>query len=135
MEPITVQSRIKKKSTLLSCSFFFFFLLGPHQWHMEVPRLGVQSEWQLQAYTTAMWDLSCICNLHCSLWQRWILNPLSEARDQTCILMDTSWALNLLTLQFFSVIFWSLICSKEYSWLMINMGLKRAGPLVCSFFQ
>ena len=23
--------------------------------------------------------------------QRWILNPLSGARDQTCILMDTSW--------------------------------------------
>ena len=26
-----------------------------------------------------------------SLWQCWILNPLSEARDRTCILMDTSW--------------------------------------------
>ena len=22
----------------------FFFLLGPHPWHMEVPRLGVESE-------------------------------------------------------------------------------------------
>jgi len=26
---------------------------------------------------------------HCS-WQRWILNPLSEARDPTCNLMVTS---------------------------------------------
>jgi len=44
------------------------------------------------AYTTAtaILDPSCICDLHHSSRQRWILNPLSEARDQTCILMDTS---------------------------------------------
>ena len=29
-------------------------------------------------------------NLHHSSWQHLILNPLSEARDQTCILKDTS---------------------------------------------
>ena len=28
-------------------------ILGPHQWHMEVPRLGVESELHLLAYTTA----------------------------------------------------------------------------------
>ena len=27
---------------------FLFFSLGPHLWHMEVSRLGVQSELQLQ---------------------------------------------------------------------------------------
>ena len=32
-----------------------------------------------------------ICDLHHSSWQCGILNPLSKARDQTCILMDTSW--------------------------------------------
>ena len=32
---------------------FFFFLNGPYLWHMEVPRLGVESELQLLAYTTA----------------------------------------------------------------------------------
>ena len=39
-----------------------------------------------------MWDPSLICNLyHCS-WQHWNLNPLSgEARDRTCVLMDTSY--------------------------------------------
>ena len=59
---------------------------------MEVPRLGVKSELQLPAYATATAtpDPSCICNPHCSLWQRQILNPLSEVRDQTCILMNTS---------------------------------------------
>ena len=32
---------------------FLFFFLGLHPWHMEVPRLGVKSELQLPAYTTA----------------------------------------------------------------------------------
>ena len=43
-------------NTLLSWSLnFFFFLvfLGPYLWTMEVPRLGVKSELQLPAYTTA----------------------------------------------------------------------------------
>ena len=30
---------------------------------------------------TAILDPSRICDLHHSLWQQWILNPLSEARD------------------------------------------------------
>ena len=32
---------------------FCFVFLGPHLWHMEVPRLGVELELQLPAYTTA----------------------------------------------------------------------------------
>ena len=56
---------------------------------MEVPRLGVKSELQLPAYTTATakQDLSRICYPHCSSQQRQILNPLSEARDH----MVPSW--------------------------------------------
>ena len=46
---------------------FFFFPKGPYLEHMEVPRLGVESELQLQAY-----------------------DPLSRARDWTLVLMDTS---------------------------------------------
>ena len=34
--------------------FTFFCFLGPHLQHMEVPRLEVESELQLLAYTTAM---------------------------------------------------------------------------------
>ena len=66
---------------------------------MEVPRLGVKSELQLLAYTTATAtpDPSHICDLCCSLWQCGILNPPSEARDRTCILMDTTWVLNPLS--------------------------------------
>ena len=45
------------------------------------------------AYTTATTtqDPSCICNIHQSSWKHRILDPLSEARDRTHILMDTSW--------------------------------------------
>ena len=59
---------------------------------MEVPRLEVKLELQLLAYTTAtaMQDLCCFCDLPHSLGQLWIPDPLSEARDQTHILMDTS---------------------------------------------
>ena len=59
---------------------------------MEFPRLGVELELQLLAFTTAtaMQYLSCVCNLHDSSQQHWILNTLSEARDQTCVLMNTS---------------------------------------------
>ena len=74
----------------------FFCCLGPHLRHMEVVKLGVKSELQLPIYTTttATPDPSCICQLRCSMWQRQILNPLSKVRDQTCILMDISQALN-----------------------------------------
>ena len=59
---------------------------------MEVPRLGVKSELQLPAYATAtaMQDPNHVWDLHHSSQQHQIINPLSEARDQTCILMDPS---------------------------------------------
>ena len=60
---------------------------------MEVPRLGVKTELQLPAYTTATatWDLSRICDLHRSSQQHWIFNPMSKARDQTRVIKGTSW--------------------------------------------
>ena len=59
---------------------------------MEFPRLGVKSEWQLLAYTTAtaMPDLSHSCDLHHSSRQHQILNPLSKPRIWTCVLMYAS---------------------------------------------
>ena len=56
---------------------------GAHLWHMEVPRLGVESKVQLPAYTTAtaMQDPNHDYDLHHSSWQRQIADPLSEARD------------------------------------------------------
>ena len=56
---------------------------GLHLQHMEVPRLGAETELHLGPCTTATaaWYLSCICDLRSSSWLHWILNPLSEARD------------------------------------------------------
>ena len=84
-------------SILLILGFFLVFL-GLHLKHMEFPRLGVQLELWLPAYSTdtATRDPSCICDLyhssylHHSSQQCQVLKPLSEARDQTCIFMDTS---------------------------------------------
>ena len=72
--------------------YLFIYLLGPHLQHMEVPRLRVESELQLPAYTTATAtpDPSGVCDLHRSSWQWQILNPLSEARDQPRIPTDAS---------------------------------------------
>ena len=75
------------------CKFGGGVFLGPHPWHIEIPRLGVESKLQLLAYTTAtaMSDLSQVYDLHHSSGQCWILNPLSAARDRTSVLMDASW--------------------------------------------
>ena len=56
---------------------------------MEIPRLGVELELQLPAYTvaTAVPDPSHICDLHHSSRQCQMFNPLSEVRDRTHNLM------------------------------------------------
>ena len=83
-QPVII--KMKSKISL----FLFFVFLGLYPWYMEVPRLVVKSELQLPSYatSTAMPDLSCVCD--CSSWQCQILSPLSEARDRTCIFMVTS---------------------------------------------
>ena len=72
--------------------YFMFCFLGPHLRHMDVPRLGVESELQLLAYTTATatLDLSCVFDLYHSSQHLPILNPLSKARDGTPIPVNTS---------------------------------------------
>ena len=63
----------------------FVCFLGPHLQHMEVPRLGVELELQLLTYTTATatCDLNHVCDLPHTSLQCQILNPISEARNQT----------------------------------------------------
>ena len=74
-------------------SFLFFSLLfRAALTHMEVPGLGVKLEMQLLAYTAAIatQDPRHTCDPHRSSWQLRVLNTLSEARDWTRILVDTS---------------------------------------------
>ena len=75
-----------------SLGIFFFFLFGAEPAAYESSQARVKLELQLLTYTTATATLEpChICTLCHISWQHWILNPLSEARDQTCVLMDTS---------------------------------------------
>ena len=79
------------------CLLFIFFRAAPATYGSSWA--GAKLELQLLAYitVTAMSDLSHICNLCCSFWQCGILNPLSEATDQTHVLMGTSQVLNLLS--------------------------------------
>jgi len=75
-----------------SVSFLLFFL-GTRLQHMEIPRLGIELELQLPAYTTATAtrDPSRICDLHHSSQQCWILNPPGKARNRTHNLLVPHW--------------------------------------------
>ena len=98
-------------SFLLSFSFFLF---RPAPRHMEVSRLGVKSEPQLLAYTTATAtpDLNHVCDVHHSSWQHRIPNPPIEARDQT---WDVSWFL----VGFISTEPWREIPFLYFSYLLV----------------
>ena len=76
----------------ISRVFYFsvFCFLGPHLQHRGVPRLWVESELQLLITATAMRYPSHVYDLHQSSRQCRISDPFSEARDQPCILVDTS---------------------------------------------
>ena len=82
------------------CSLFYLFIssfvfLGQHPRHMGIPRLGVELELLLLAYTTATatCDLSRIFDLHHNSWQRWILNLLSEVRNTNLHPRGYQWSL------------------------------------------
>ena len=59
---------------------FYFCFLGLHEQYVEVPRLGVESELQLPAYTTAAVMASATYT-----------TDHGKARDRTHIFMDTGW--------------------------------------------
>ena len=89
--------------------------------HMEVPRLGVQSELKPLVYTTATAtpDPSPIYGLYHSSWQYRTLNSLSEARGQTCILRDTSWVLNLPSQQQELQTYWLFV--EEFNTMILSV--------------
>ena len=81
--------------------FFFFFnlFLQPHLQHVEITRLGASrsSRCRLIPQPQQRQKRATSVTYTCNLWQHWVLNPMSEARAQTHILMDTSRVLNQLS--------------------------------------
>ena len=80
-------------------TYIYLFILWAYLQHREVPRLGFESELpgaSLHHSHSNARSEPCLY-LHHSSWQHQILNPLSTARDKTCIFMGTSWVLNLLS--------------------------------------
>ena len=77
---------------MLIMLYLFICFLGPHPWHMEVPRPQVESELQLPAYTTATAtrDPSHIYDLHYSSCNTGSPAHWVRLGDWTRILMDTS---------------------------------------------
>ena len=73
--------------------FYFYFCLfrvTPVAYRGSQARDWIRAGASGLHHAPAMPDPSRICDVHHSTRQRWILNELSEARDQTCILVDTS---------------------------------------------
>ena len=70
--------------------FFCLFRAEPAAYGCSQVRGRIRAVASGLATATAVQDLSHICNPHHRSQQCWILNSLSEARDQTRILMDTS---------------------------------------------
>ena len=95
---ITSYFKCKLSFYFLFILFIYLFILvflpflGPLPQHMEVSRLGVESELKPPAYARAIatQDPNRVCNLHHSSRHHWILNPLSKAKDRTCNLMVLS---------------------------------------------
>ena len=108
--------------------YFTFCFLGPHPWHMEVPRLGVKSELQLPAYTTATAtsDPSHVWDLPHSLWQCQIPNPLSEAGDRTHNLMIPSW-IRFCCAMMRTPIFWVFCLFVCFLFCFLQMEVPRLG--------
>ena len=71
-------------------SFFFFLMAEPKAYGISQARGWIRAAAVTYATATATRNLRHICNLYHSLQQCQVLDPLSEARAWTHILMDTA---------------------------------------------
>ena len=84
--------------TFLAFSFYFFSravcaAYGSSQARGQIRAVATglpHSHTIPTAIATPTPNLSHVFDLHYNSLQRWILNPMSKARDQTFVLMDTS---------------------------------------------
>ena len=116
------------KVELIYRNFFFFLILRPHLQHMHSQARG----WIGAAAVT-------YSSQRCQ-----ILNPLSKARDWTCILMDTSWVCNLLShsgnsqIKFSETFMYRFSREPKFSFLWDKCpGVQLLGHMAtaCSVFQ
>ena len=68
---------------------FCLFRVSPMAYEISQAQGQIRASAAGLHHSHSMQDLSCICDPHHSLWQHQIPNPLSEARYQTHILIDT----------------------------------------------
>ena len=83
-------------------SFFLLFRSKPTSYGSSQTRGQIRTASASYTTATATQDPSYVCNLHHSLRQHQIVNPLSKARDRTLIPMDAS---QVCPANFFFVIF------------------------------
>ena len=76
---------------VLNLYIFFLFRAAPMSYQSSQARGQIRAIAAGLPHSHSKQDPSCICDLHHSLWQCWIPDPLNEARDWSHILMDTSW--------------------------------------------
>ena len=118
----------------LSCShfifYFYFCFLGLHMWHVEVPRLGVESELQPPAYTAGPQDPSLICDLHhssqqCQIPTHWVRPGMEPAFSWILVGVVTAepqWELPIL--------YSRLLCWRSIDHRCLGLFLCS---LICSF--
>ena len=67
--------------------YYFLFMTTPGAYGSSQAMGQIGAAAATYTTVTATSDLSHICA--CPLWQCQILNPLSEAKDRTCVFMET----------------------------------------------
>ena len=72
-ECLLTRKLVSKELALWGLSFFFFVFSGLHPQHIDVPRLGVELEPQLPAYTTAQGNTGPLTH-----WERPGIQPASS---------------------------------------------------------
>ena len=75
--------------------FLGFYLCVAHGSFQAKDRMRARAASHSPSYSNS--GSERVCDQYHSSQQLWILNPLSEARDRTCILMDTNRVLNWLS--------------------------------------
>ena len=71
-------------------TFNFLFIPTPIAYGSSQARGQIRAAAEAHTTATTPPNLSCICDLCCSLQQHQILNPMSKTRDQTHIFTETT---------------------------------------------